>query len=344
MSEQKYSIKEIAKLIEAKVIGNDTGSITSLAPLHTATEQQLSYLALSKYKKYLSETKAAAVIVSPEFSDACTVTALVVDNPEFAFAKVAGMFEHCVIFPKGIHKTAVIGEHCRIDSSASIAANCVVGNNVVIGANTVVHPGVIIEDNAVVGKECCFYPNVTIYHGVIIGNDVILHAGAVIGSDGFSFTNKDGQWLRIPQLGTVRIEDRVNIGANTCIDRGAMDDTVIREGVKIDNQVHIAHNVEVGAHTAMAACVGIAGSTKIGKHCMLAGAVGVSGHLSIADGVIITSMSGVMSSITEPGMYSSTPVLQTNRKWRKTAVAYRKLDELTKRVIKLEKESHVKPE
>ena len=343
MLEQHYSIKQIAELIGAEIVGDDTGSVSSLAPLHKATNEQLSYLALAKYKKHLSETNAAAVIVSPEFKDACGVTALVVDNPEFAFSQVAALFEHRVSFPACIHATAVVGDGCRIDSSVAIAANCVIGNNVAIGENTVIHPGVVIEEGSVIGKNCCFYPNVTIYHDVVIGDEVILHAGAVIGSDGFSFTNKHGQWLRIPQLGSVKIEDRVNIGANTCIDRGAMDDTIIREGVKIDNQVHIAHNVEVGAHTAMAACVGIAGSTKIGKHCMLAGAVGVSGHLSIADGVIITSMSGVMSSITEPGMYSSTPVLQTNRKWRKTAVAYRKLDELTKKVIKLEKESHVKP-
>lgn len=242
----------------------------------------------------------------------------------------------------GVHATAVIDSSARVAPTASIGAHCVVAANAVIGEGVVLGAGCSVGRASVIGDRSVLHAHVAIYHGVTVGRDVVIHSGVVIGSDGFGFapnfaTDGVSGWQKIHQLGGVVIGDRVEIGANTCIDRGALDDTVIEEGVIIDNLVQIAHNVKIGKYTAIAACTGIAGSTEIGQHCTIAGAVGVVGHLRIADRVHITAKSLVTGSIHESGSYSSGTALTKTAAWRKSAVRFLQLESLFQRVRTLEK-------
>lgn len=319
-----YSISQIAKHISARIIGDDTASISGVSSITVAKPGDLTVLKSAAFSRFLPKTKASAVIVTEADAVNCPVTALVVKNPELAFVRALQF-----LFPtpksfSGIHPTAIVAKTAVVDPTASIGAHCVIGDNVVIGKNTTLFPHVCVDRDAVIGTDCMIYSHVTLYHAITIGNHVMLHANAVIGADGFGLVNDQGRWEKIPQIGSVVIADDVDIGANTCIDRGALENTVIETGVKIDNLVQIAHNVIVGAHTVIAGCSSIAGSTTVGRHCIIGGSVNIGGHLTICDGVIFTGCAMVTNSVKEPGIYSSGTGLFPNNVWRKVVAKMRR--------------------
>ncbi len=336
----KKTLDELAKYINAELIGRTDCEITGVATLQNAREGQLSFLANSNYRRYLSNTKASAVIVNKSDAALCSNAALVVKDPYYAYAQVAALFAETEKVISGIHPTVVVGENCHIDPSARIDAYVVMGDRVVIGPHTHVYSGCSMGDDVHLGESCCLYAKVSVYAKTQIGNRVVIHSGVVIGSDGFGFANHDDHWCKVPQLGRVVIGDDVEIGANTTIDRGALDDTIIETGVKLDNQIQIGHNVYIGAHTIIAGCSGIAGSTKIGKGCMIGGASMIAGHLELTDGVILTGGATITNSIRERGVYSSGTSFMKHRSWQKNVARFRHLDELTKRVRVLEKQEN----
>jgi UDP-3-O-[3-hydroxymyristoyl] glucosamine N-acyltransferase len=332
----EQSLQDLADLIGAELRGDGDCLISKLEPLDSATKGAITFLTSSKYQSKLLGTKASAVILKKEDAESCPANCLVIDNPYLGYAKIAqALYPDNVLF--GIAASAVIAESVLIDNICFIGANAVVGENTVLGEGVVVGAGCVIGDNVKIGKGSRIHANVTVYDHSIIGEHALILSGAVIGSDGFGLASDAGKWLRIPQLGRVILGNDVEVGANTTIDRGALEDTVIADGVKLDNQIQIAHNVRIGENTAIAACTGIAGSTTIGKNCTIAGAVGMNGHLEIADNVHITGKSMVTKSVKEAGVYSSGVPLQTNRDWHKSAIRFRQLDDMAKRLKKLEK-------
>jgi len=331
-----YTLGQLATLINAQLVGDANKPIVGVAALEAASSHHIAFLANPLYRKYLANTQAGAVVVSKQDASQCATAALIVSNTYAAFAKIAALFAYKLPKKAGIHPTAVIGNDCKIAASASIGAYCVLGDGISIADNVVVGSHCSIGDYTSIGQETLLYPHVTVYHHVQMGQRVIVHSGAVIGADGFGFAFADEQWETVPQLGSVLINDDVNIGANTTIDRGAMQDTVIGQGVKIDNLVQVAHNVGVGAHTVIAGCVGIAGSTQIGQYCAIGGATGIGGHLTITDKVQLTGMAMVTHSLTEPGVYSSGTGIENNASWRKNAARFRQLDKLARKLQKIE--------
>lgn len=333
-----YSLEYLAKYIGAKFTGNINDIITGIASLDTALPGQISFLSGSEYLPYLKTSQATAIIVSAAYADTVSCNALIIENPYLGYAKISGLFDNKPAPAPGVALSASIHETATVHASASIAAQAVIDAGAIIMANVEIGAGCYIGENVHIGAESKIAANVTVHHEVILGERVIINSGVVIGADGFGFANDAGVWNKIAQIGSVRIGDDVEIGACSSIDRGALQDTIIEEGVKIDNQVMVAHNVHIGAHTAIAACVGISGSTRIGKHCTLAGGVGLVGHIEIADNVFITGMTMVTKSISEPGAYSSgTPMMNSNN-WKKNAVRIRQLDKVFKRVQALEKQ------
>ncbi len=336
MGEIAYPLADIAQAIGAEVHGEQASLIHGIAPIQTAGSGQISFLAHSKYRKFLSKTKASAVILTAEDVTDCPTTALVMKQPYLGFAKAAQLFVRPASQTSGIHPSAIIAEDCHVHESAVIAANVVLEPGVVIGKNSLIGPACVIGAGTTIGEHTTLHANVTVYHDIVIGDHVIIHSGTVIGSDGFGLAKEDKEWLKIPQLGRVVIKDYVEIGANTTIDRGALDDTVIEQGVKLDNQIQVGHNVRIGENTAIAACTGISGSTNIGKNCMIAGMVGFAGHVSTANNVIITGMTVVSKDIKQPGIYSSGTGIEPHQRWRKNAVRFRQLDEMNKRLKSIE--------
>ena len=336
------TLGEIAAATGARLQGCDAATvITGVAPLNSAEPEQLSFLTHSRYRSFLTGTRAAAVIVSPGDAADCPVPALVAPNPHVAYARAAALFEPAAEPRWGIHPTAWVSPLASVAADAWIGPHCTVEAGAVIAAGVIVGPNCVIGERAVLEAGTRLVAQVTICHRVRLGCRVLVHPGAVIGSDGFGLAlDRDGRWLKVPQLGGVRIGDDVEIGANTTIDRGALEDTVIEEGVKLDNQIQVAHNVRIGAHSALAGCVGIAGSARIGRHCMLGGGVGIAGHLDIADHVQITGMSLVTKSITEPGVYSSGLAVEPNRLWNRISARLRRLDEVFRRLSALERRTH----
>lgn len=333
-----YTLEIIAKQINAQLQGDPQCEVDRAEPLASAKSGAVSFLANAQYQSYLSHTQASAVVLRAEDADKCPVNALIVANPELAFSQLLNfLYPEPAPFP-GIHPTAVIGQNCRIDPSATIGPQCVIEQGAQIGAHTVVGAGSVIGADTTVGAHCRIYSRVSIYHRVTMGNRVIIHSGAVIGADGFGLTHNGEHWVKIPQVGGVSIADDVEIGANTTIDRGALQNTIIGKGVKIDNLVQIAHNVKIGDHTAIAGCVGIAGSTEIGQHCMIGGSAAINGHIKITDGVILTGTAAVGQSITEPGVYSSGVGVQKNSLWRRNMLRFHQLDEMAKRLRRLERQ------
>lgn len=332
-----FRLSELVQRLGGEVRGEDV-VVSRLAPLDAADACSISFLSNPKLKPQLGTTAAAAVIVTEKDAEGLALPCIVTQDPYLYFARVGQLFHPLPKPVPGIHPSAVIAESAQIDSSAEIGANVVVESGAQIGAGTIINAACVIGANVEIGENCLLYPRVTIYHDSVIGNRVIVHAGAVIGSDGFGNAWARDHWEKIPQLGRAIIGDDVEIGANTTIDRGALGDTVIGTGVRIDNLIQIGHNVEIGRYTAIAACTGIGGSTKIGAGCLIGGGVGMSGHLKIADRVVILGGSNVPSSIDEPGVYggSVTPIMPQNV-WRRNAVHYSHLDQLVKRVKELEK-------
>lgn len=338
MERTAYRLADIAARFGGQVVGDAETRVNQIGTLEKAGAGQIAFLANAKYRKQLEGSKAAAVILSGADADATDIPRIVCDNPYSYFARLSAFLNPLRDYAPGIHPSAVVAASARISPQAHIGPQVTVGEGVVIGAGTVVMAGCVIGDNAALGENTRLYPRVTVYHDCVIGNHVIAHSGAVIGSDGFGMAWENGRWLKIPQIGRVIVGDHVEIGANTTIDRGALDDTVIEEDVKLDNQIQVAHNVHIGAHTAIAGCVGIAGSTTIGKYCRIGGSAGIIGHLQIADKVEIGSFTLVSKSITEAGSYAGVFPFSKNDEWRNNAVHLRHLGELVKRVKALEKE------
>ncbi len=333
-----YSLRDIAEELGAQMHGDGDCRIESVGTLADAGSGDVSFLANRRYRPQLLQTRASAVILEQEFLSSCPVAALVVSNPYLAYARVAAMLAPGHPGDSGVHPSAAVSAAAKLDASVCIGPQAVVEDGATIGRGTVIGPGCVIGREARIGEDCVLESNVSICHGVRIGDRVLLHPGAVIGADGFGIANDEGVWVKVPQLGSVSIDDDVEIGANTAIDRGAIADTIIEEGVKLDNLIQIGHNVRIGAHTAIAAGVAIGGSASIGKRCTIGGACSIAGHLEIADDVHLTARSAVPNSILEPGVYSSgTPIIQENRAWRRNVVRIRQLDDMAKRLKNLEK-------
>jgi len=333
-----FRLSEIATQLGGRVLGDADVRITQVATLETAQHDQISFLTNSKYRAQLSTTGAGAVILAEDDADATDLPRIITDNPYAYFAKVSAILNPLPVTLPGVHPSAVIGAGAMIDATASIAATAVIGEGATIGAYSVIGEGCSIGANVIIGSRARLYPRVVIYYGCVIGDGLIAHSGAVIGADGFGIAMDEGRWIKIPQIGRVIIGNDVEIGANTTIDRGALDDTVIEDGVKLDNQIQVAHNVRIGAHTAIAGCVGIAGSTTIGRYCRIGGSAGILGHLHITDHVEIAAFSLIGKSIREAGSYAAIFPFSKTDDWRKNAVHLRHLDDLVKRIKALEHE------
>ena len=333
-----YRLSEIAERLGGRVLGDVEVRVCQVATLETAQPAQISFLTHSKYRKQLASTRAGAVILDEADADATELPRIISDNPYAYFAKVSALLNPLPQTQAGIHPSAVIGVGAKIDATASIAATAVIGAGAMIGAYSVIGAGCYVGENTVVGSHARLYPRVVIYHDCVIGDNLIAHSGAVIGADGFGIAMDEGRWLKIPQIGRVVIGNNVEIGANTTIDRGALEDTVIEDGVKLDNQIQIAHNVRIGAHTAIAGCVGIAGSTIIGQYCRIGGGAGIVGHLQIADHVEIAAFTLIGKSIREAGSYAAIFPFAKIEDWRKNSVHLRHLNELVQRIKILEQE------
>lgn len=316
----EYTLGEIAQRIGARLEGDATIRITGVSSLESPRADSISFITHSRYYRQLNNTSAAAVILRQDDLEQCPVAALVCDNPYATYARLTALFAASDNAGESIHPSAVIDPTATLGEGVKVGAYAVIGGGVKIGAGSRI------------------YPNVTIYHDCEIGRNATIHSGAVIGSDGFGFANEAGRWVKIHQLGRVVLGDDVEVGANTSIDRGAIEDTVIGNNVIIDNQVQIAHNVRIGDHTAIAGCVGIAGSAVIGKHCAFGGGVGVLGHLEIVDGVTVTAMSLVTNSIKQPGVYSAGTPLEPKAQWQKNYVRFKQLDDMSRRIRALEKQ------
>ncbi|MBY6224995.1 UDP-3-O-(3-hydroxymyristoyl)glucosamine N-acyltransferase [Ferrimonas balearica] len=332
------TLAQLASALEARLQGNGDTLIEGVATLGNANASQIAFLANSKYRSHLDSTAAGAVILSEADAEHFSGNALIMANPYLGYAQVAQLLDTTPDSAEGIHPTAVVHPEATLGDNVSLGANVVIEAGAIIGDNVQIGPGCVIGPGAQLGAGTKLWANVTVYHNVIVGQDCLVHSGAVIGSDGFGYANEKGQWVKIPQLGSVRIGDRVEIGANTCIDRGALDDTIIEEGVILDNLVQIAHNDVIGAHTAIAGATVLAGSTTIGKYCIIGGNSAIAGHLTIADGTHISGMTGVTGSIKEKGLYASPPPLQEAKQWRKNSVRMRQLDEMYRRLRELEKQ------
>ncbi|MEW6982617.1 UDP-3-O-(3-hydroxymyristoyl)glucosamine N-acyltransferase [Colwelliaceae bacterium 6471] len=343
MVAMSFSLAEIAEKIGATVVYaqdcvNNNPEVNGLATLSSAQAGQIAFLANSKYRTQLKETQASAVIITEDCLSDCPTHALVMKNPYFGYALVAQLLDTTPASAQEIHPTAVIDPSVTIGNNVAVGANVVIESGVVLGDDVSIGPGCFIGKNANIGSGTKFWTNISIYHNVIIGKNCLIQANTVIGSDGFGYANNQGQWLKIPQLGTVVIGDNVEIGASTTIDRGALENTEIHNGVILDNQIQIAHNVVVGENTAMAACSVIAGSSVIGKNCTIAGLVGINGHIEVTDGCVFTGMSMVTKPIKEPGVYSSGMPCAPNKEWNRSNARIRKLAALNDRVSHLEKE------
>lgn len=333
------TLGQLATLVNGKVQGDPSYSITGVATLSGAQNDQISFLANKSYRPALESTQAGAVIISPQDKSESDLNLIIVDNPYAAYAKIATL---CV--PKSsstsgkISLTAMIHPTANVHASATIGDFVSIAPHASIGAGTTIQAGCVIGRSVQIGENCVLYPHVTLYHEVILGNHVMIHANTVIGSDGFGFAFDTHSWVKVPQLGSVNIGNNVEIGAHTTIDRGAIDDTVIEEGVKIDNQVQVGHNVVIGAYTVVAGTAAFAGSAKIGRYCLIGGGATFAGHITVCDKVQVAGMTTVTRSISQPGVYSSGTGMMPASEWRKSVVHFRNLDKIVKRIRNLEEE------
>lgn len=331
-----YSLRELISRLGGDITGDPNTRISRVGTLENADAQSISFLTGDRFLHQLKNTQARAVILSPAHQNATDLPCIVCANPYAYFARVSALLNPVVLPAPGVHQSASVAPSVALGARVSIGPNAVVGENAHLGDDVVIGANCFVGKGVAIGNAAQLHPNVTIYHGCQIGARSILHAGVVIGADGFGIALDDGRWVKVPQIGRVFVGDDVEIGANTTIDRGAIDDTVIADGVKLDNLIQIAHNVHVGAHTAIAACTGIAGSVHIGRRCQIGGAVGIAGHLTITDDVNISAKTLITKSITEPGTYTGAYPFEANRTWRRNAAQIRHLDELVKTVKRLE--------
>jgi UDP-3-O-[3-hydroxymyristoyl] glucosamine N-acyltransferase len=340
-----YTLAELAARFGGRVLGDDATRVSQVATLERAGKGQIAFLANSKYRSQLATTQAGALILGEADAEASTLPRIISDNPYVCFAKVSTLLNPPPAMPPGIHPSAVIGLGAKIAASVHIGPHVTIGAGAMIGADSVILEGCSIGPRVMIGERAWLHPRVVICHDCIIGNRFIAHSGAVIGADGFGLAMEKGRWLKIPQIGRVVIGDDVDIGANTTVDRGALDDTVIEEGVKLDNHIQIGHNVRIGAYTAMAAMVGVSGSTSIGRACLIGGKVGISGHLQITDNVELLASTQVTKSIREPGTYAGPYPFAKQADWARNTVHVRHLDALTRKVKELQQQlAALKPE
>ena len=337
MDKLAYTAAQIAEHVGLELRGDGGVRIDGVASLDAAGPSQVSFLANHRYLSSLAGTGAGVVILRPDHAGDYAGTALLAPDPYVAYARAAALFELREATDPGIHPSAVVDPAAEVDPGAHVGPLVSVGPRTKVARGAIIGPGCVIGEDCEIGAGTELVARVTLVRRVRIGARTLIHPGAVLGADGFGLAMDEGQWIKVPQLGGVRIGDDCEIGATTTIDRGAIDDTVLEDNVRLDNLIQIAHNVHVGAHTAMAGCVGIAGSTRIGRYCMFAGAAGAAGHLEICDNVTVTAMSMVTHSITEPGEYSSGLPAMPARDWRRSAVRLRQLDALARRVTAIEK-------
>lgn len=334
-----YTLQQLAEHAGAKVVGDADHHIDGVGTLATAAASQISFLTNQRYRNQLRETRAGAVILTPADLESCPVNALVTDDPHLCYARISALYANeTVDKQKGIDPSSSIHASAYIDDSALIGPACVIGPGAHLAEGCVLGPGCSVGAGVSIGRDSRLVAGVHIYHDCSIGQRALIHAGVVIGSDGFGFAPSPEGWVKVHQLGAVQIGDDVEIGANTTIDRGAIEDTVIGNGVKLDNLIQVAHNVQIGDNTVIAANVGIAGSAVIGKNCQIAGGVGILGHLEIVDGVVVTAMSLVTNSIKKPGVYSAGTPLEPKRDWQKNFIRFKQLDDMARRIKALEQQ------
>ncbi|TAM96676.1 MAG: UDP-3-O-(3-hydroxymyristoyl)glucosamine N-acyltransferase [Rhodanobacteraceae bacterium] len=336
-----YRIDELARRFGFEARGDTSRVINGVAPLAHAGPEHLAFLSNPRYASDLARTRAGVVVVNAQHADASPVPVLIARDPYLAYARVATLFEKAPATEPGIHPSAVVAAGVRVDPSASVGPGCVLESGATIETGVVLGPHCVVGPDCTVGAQSRLGAHVTLVASVTLGRRVLIHAGAVLGADGFGIARDADGWVKVPQLGGVRVSDDCEIGANTTIDRGALEDTVLDEDVRLDNQIQIAHNVHIGAHTALAGCAAVAGSARIGRNCLIGGSVGVLGHLEVADGVTITAMTLVTHSICEPGVYSSGAPIEENRAWRRNAARMRQLDAMARRIAALEKQLKV---
>ncbi len=344
---KSYRLGDIVSKLGGELYGDPGIRIRQVATLESAGAGDITFVSQSRYLTRLDQSLAAAVILGTDARAATVLPRIICDNPYAYFAKVSSLLNPPPPVTPGIHKRAVVDRSARVSKSASVGAGAVIGKRAHIAQRAEIGAGCFIGDDATIGAGTRLHANVTVYHECRIGARCIVHSGAVIGADGFGIAKEDGVWMKIPQIGRVVIGEDVEIGANTTIDRGALDDTVIEDGVKLDNQIQIAHNVTIGAYTAIAACVGIAGSATIGRNCALGGAAMIYGHITIADNINISAGTLIMKSLDEPGTYTGVYPFSTHQRWLRNAAQLRQLDDLAQRVRELEgrlgKEKRNKP-
>jgi UDP-3-O-[3-hydroxymyristoyl] glucosamine N-acyltransferase len=329
------SLGELAVRFGCTLQGDPDTRVAHVATLERADPQALTFLANPRYRRYLPQTKAGAVVLDAQFAADCPVPALIAKNPYATYARIAALLHPAPPVTPGRHPTAVVDPTAVIDPSAAIGPLAVIGARARIGARCTIGPGCVLLDDVTIAADTRLVASVTLCSAVVIGERCVLHPGVTIGADGFGFAADAGEMVKVPQIGGVRIGNDVEVGANTTIDRGTIEDTVIEDGVKLDNQIQIGHNVRVGAHTVIAGCTGISGSTSIGARCMIAGMVGIAGHLAICDDVVVTGRSFVNSSIRKPGYYSGGITVDESTRFRKNAARFHRLDELARQVRRL---------
>ena len=331
------SIGELAVRFGCELRGDPSLTVERVATLSSADAHAVAFLANPRYRAQLAATRAGVVVLDAASAAACPAAALVCVNPHATFARICALLHPEPFGPSGIHPSAVVSPDARIDPSAHIGALSVIGAGTVVGARAYIGPQCLLESGVLVAEDVRLVGRVTLCRGVQIGARTLVQPGAVIGGDGFGFAQEGGRWLKVPQTGSVRVGADVEIGSNTAIDRGAIEDTVIEEGVKLDNLIHIAHNVRIGAHSALAACVGVSGSTAIGRRCMIGGQVGIGGHLTICDEVVITGRTMVSHSITRPGVYSGGIPYEQAHLWRRLVARFKRIESLAERLRALER-------
>lgn len=329
------TLADIAARLGGDVLGDAQTGIVQVASLAAAGAGQISFLANRKYRDQLATTGAAAVILAPEMADAFAGPRIVTGNPYAYYARVATLLNPVASQAPGIHPTAIVDS--PVPASTVIGPYVCIGRDVVLGENVVIDAGSVIGDGVSIGDDSRLYPNVTIYHGCVIGKRAIIHSSAVIGADGFGFAPDGLDWVKIPQIGRVVIGDDVEFGASSTVDRGALEDTLIGDGCKIDNQVHIGHNCRIGPRSVLAGCTGVAGSTTFGEHVIIGGGGMISGHINLVGGAVVSGGTTVMKSIQQPGVYTSIFPLDSHEEWIRNASHIRRLSKMADRVAALEK-------
>ena len=321
------TLQEIVRRLGGEVAGDGTRAVAGVATLDEAGPGEITFLANPRYRSRLAATRAGAVILGPRDRDATAIARIVSDNPYAYYARTVALFNPPRAAVPGTHPTACVDPGARVAASAEIGPFAVIAAGARVGERACIGAGSVVGEGSTIGDDTILYPRVTIYHACVVGARCILHSGAVIGADGFGMAPDAGRWVKIPQVGRAVLGDDVEVGANTTIDRGALGDTVVEEGVKIDNQVQVAHNCRIGAHTVIAGCVGISGSVVIGRHCLIGGGAGLVGHIAICDGVTVSGMTFITKSIRRPGVYSSGLPMMPHADWLRNAAQLRRLDE-----------------